>query len=308
VGGPRRGDLRHDGNQRIGRVEPAAAAGESRGNCAGTDNAPAKNRAQDGFGNGANITEAFEQIVYQKYAERAAVSFQQAQTGGEDGAKAAAQQQLSFSFEAELEIVELARFEQRIARAAENAEGDARRTALLQAARSVSARFSISIEITGAALNGFASGAEQSSEAGSSTLDKFLAFAKDAFDQADALFNELFEKLDGYLNGTGNVKTKFEEIFEKLWSLFSDGSESVQNAAQQFSIQLEFKFESIEITQFSGEVQVSDPLVLDLDGDGFEFTGLANGASFDLLGTGQAAAHGVRHRRRRVWRSTGTRD
>jgi hypothetical protein len=232
------------------------------------------------------ITEAFEQIVYRKQTAHASASLQHSQGESASNAESSAAKQLSFSFEAEFEVTEFSRFEQRVSRAAENAGDETRRTALLEAARSVSARFSLSVEISASALSGFASGAEQSSEAGGDTLEQFIAFAQDALDQLDSLVNDIFATFDGYLNGVGDIKNTFEDMFNQLQSLFDGSGESISQASQSnFSIQLEFEFESIEIQ--AGQIQASDPIVLDLDGDGFEFTDVARGADFDLLANGQ---------------------
>jgi len=237
----------------------------------------------------STIAEAFEQIVYQRQVARASASLSRSQSEVPSESEGSSSQQLSFSFEAEFEVTEFTRFEQRVTRAAENAGGETRRTQLLEAARSVSARFSLSIEINASALNGFASGAEQSSEAGDSALDQFIAFAQDALAQIDSLFNDIFETFDSFLNGTSDFKEKFDEVFNQLQSLFEGSDESTSSASQSsISIQLEFEFESIEITQIqAGQVQQSDPIVLDLDGDGIELTDVARGAEFDLLANGQ---------------------
>ncbi len=252
---------------------------------------PPPARPDRAFGQSADakIADAFEQIVYRKQVERASASLQYAEQEGSPDSTGSAAKQLSFSFDAEFEVTEFARFEQRVARAAEGAGDETRRAALLEAARSVSARFSLSIEISASALSGFGSGAEQASESGDSALDQFIALAQDALDQIDALVNDIFETFDGLLNGAGDVKNKFDEVFAQLRSLFEGSGEAVSSAAQSsVSIQLEFEFESIEITQAQvGQVQVSDPIVLDLDGDGFEFTDVARGADFDLLANGQ---------------------
>jgi len=232
------------------------------------------------------ITEAFEQIVYRKQSARASATLQHAQGESTPETESSAAKQLSFSFEAEFEVTEFTRFERRVSRAAENASDESRRTALLEAARSVSSRFSLSIEISASALSGFASGAEQSSEAGGDTLEQFIAFAQEALGQLDSLVNDIFATFDGFLNGVGDIKNTFEDMFNQLQSLFDGSGESISGASQSsFSIQLEFEFESIEIQ--AGQIQASDPIVLDLDGDGFEFTDVAHGADFDLLANGQ---------------------
>ncbi len=240
----------------------------------------------------STIADAFEQIVYRKQVERAAASLQYSESNAGSESEGTSSKQLSFSFESEFEVTEFARFEQRIARAANGASDEAQRTQLLEAARSVSARFSLSIEINASALNGFASGAEQSSESGGSALDDFIAFAQEALNKIDTLFNDIFATFDGFLNGVGDIQNKFDEVFNKLKSLFDGSADSDSSSAltsqTSFSIQLEFEFEAYEFTEVQArQVKASDPVVLDLDGDGFEFTDVARGANFDLLANGQ---------------------
>ena len=63
--------------------------------------------------------------------------------------------------------------------------------------------------------------------------------------------------------------------------------------AGSLSIQLEFEFEYEERVQVQqAAVQQSDPIVLDLDGDGIELTSYAQGARFDITGTGKQVTTG----------------
>lgn len=248
---------------------------------------------KDPFGgsNRGDVAAAFEQIVYREQEQQAALSLHSSRTAsnGHGDDQSTITDQFAFEFEAEIRISELVRFEERIARAAEGVESQGQRQTLLEAARRVSARFSLSINISGSALNGVASGAEQSNKAGSSALDTFLAFANDALAQVDALFNEVFETLDSFLKGTADFESEFERIFTQLRELFASGGEIDAGSTENFSLQLDFEFEfkSAEFVQVtSGEVKASDPIVLDLDGDGIELTSVRNGAQFDILGHG----------------------
>ncbi|GMV98983.1 MAG: hypothetical protein AMXMBFR84_01230 [Candidatus Hydrogenedentota bacterium] len=258
----------------------------------------------DSFGpdQAGEIAEQFEGFVYRSLVEKLSFSYnsKQAASSGDEGAasSAASANQLTFEFYAESREIEVARFSQRIQNAAENLDG-ARGNRLVEAGRLTAQRFSLSVSISGAALNGFATGAEQSVNA-DEAFDSFLAFADDALSKADEVLNKLLELLDGFFKGEGDFETRFNNLLKGLQEgglldnpLFASpaangGGTTVQAAG--FQIQLEFEFTSVEVTQ--GKVQESDPIVFDLDGDGIELTNYRNGANFDLLGSGAAVRTG----------------
>ncbi|MBI4557954.1 MAG: hypothetical protein HY706_10260 [Candidatus Hydrogenedentes bacterium] len=220
---------------------------------------------------------------------------QAADEGGAPSAELVAQQ-LTFDFFAEARTEQLVLFQQRTDAVAAGLDG-ARQETFIEASRRVSARFSVSINVSGAVLNGFANAAEGLQDSDPATFDKLLGFANDALDKADEILNKMFELLDAFFQGTEELQARIDEFIENLRNLGAlpegeQGGEGATNATQiqffQFSLQLEFNFEyseEVQITQ--GEVQKSDPITLDLDGDGIELTSYQLGARFDITGKGQ---------------------
>lgn len=241
--------------------------------------------------------QAYNAFVYRSRTERISLSaqFQQAtaRVGGEDGEAQVAARQLTFEFFAESRTEELVRFSQRTGAVAGQLEG-AQRETYIEASRQVATRFSMSLEISGAALNGFANASEGLPEASAATIDDFNAFAGDALKQLDEIINRIFELLNDFFSSDADLDTRFAQFLKGIEELGlmdfgSAPSTGATNAvgvqASQFSVQLEFEFEYIEVTQ--AKVQESDPIILDLDGDGFELTSHANGARFDIEGAGR---------------------
>ncbi|NIA14739.1 MAG: hypothetical protein GWP08_11720 [Nitrospiraceae bacterium] len=235
-----------------------------------------------------------------------AFEFQQASGGqGDDGAGEGTQEsQLTFSFFAESRAEELVSFQQRTNAVAKGLEGATQET-YVEASRKVSARFEMSMTLSGQALNGFAK-ASEAEQAGAGDMDKFLGFARDVLDNADDIVNKMFALLDGFFSGGANFQTAFDELINEIYAsgllsgpagaTAADAAQAPQapypaNASQaqatSFNIQMEFSFEfSAEITIEGAAVKEADPVMFDLDGDGFELSNYRNGAKFDLLGNG----------------------
>ena len=239
--------------------------------------------------------EAFNAFVYRSYAERVSLSaqFQEAvaQVDGENGQAQAAARQLTFDFVAESRSEELVVFTERTNAVADRLEG-VQRESYLEASRQVAARFSISLKISGAALNGFANASEGLPEAGEATIDDFNAFIDDALKQLDEILNQILELLNDFFSSDADLETRFAQFLQGIEGLgllgFGSapalgGTNAAGVQATQFSVQLEFEY--IEVTQ--AKVKESDPIILDLDDDGFELTSHTNGARFDIEGVGQ---------------------
>ena len=188
------------------------------------------------------------------------------------------------SFFAETRVEELVRFQERTAALGEGLEG-ARAASLVEASRSVSARFEFSLTISGWALQGFGNAVE-----GAVDTDALLG---KVLDLTEELFDVFFSDFESDFFGAPGVD--FGAQFEQLLAEFLGGAafppgltsgdgveEEGQVAASAQFVQLEFSF------SFSGEITVkeSDPIILDLDGDGFELTTYQQGARFDILGNG----------------------
>ncbi len=264
-------------------------------------------RATDAFTRGDTQVDA---LAYRRQTQRIAfeASFAQAAAGvsanGEEAGAAAVARQLEFSFAREVRVEELFAFQQRSAQVGDGLEGEsASRYAALS--REVSARFDVSLTISGAALAGLNRSAE--SLAGQDdALGDVLAFAQELLGRTEEAFNEFFGTLGDFFSGTSDAeqpfRAAFEALFTELRELFGafgggDNAEAASgaNAAQgtrafAASAQLEFSFEfSASVSVEAGEVQESDPIILDLDGDGFDLTSYQQGAQFDITATGQVA-------------------
>lgn len=245
------------------------------------------------------IAEQFEGVVYRSQVERLSlgVAYREAaaQFSNDDGSATAstAAKQLSFDFFAESRTEELVRFNTRTNAVADKLSGG-QRTQYIEASRLVAQRFSFSLTISGAALNSFAGASEDLQQAGSADgIDELLKLTNHALTDSDDVLNKIFELLDDFFNNsTDDFQTRFQKLYAGLSSLGLLGSSSTpangstQLYASSFSLQLEFSFESVEFTQ----VQQSDPIVFDLDGDGFEISHHNEGARFDIRGTGRAAS------------------
>jgi hypothetical protein len=260
----------------------------------------------DGVGEDASqaIARQFDALVYRSQVERFSltVSLQEAAArvngeGREGGAEAQAAQ-LSFSFFAESRTEELVRFSERTQSVADGLQGT-QRESYLEASRKMAQRFSLSLSITGAALNGFAGASEKLGGADSqSGIDRLLGLTKEALSDSDDALNKIFELLDAFFsNMDTDFQTRFDELLAGLQSIgllkapastgATTGGQQIQLSQTSFSLQLEFSFESVEIVSIGqGEVQQSDPITFDLDGDGIELTSYGTGARFDILGKG----------------------
>ena len=127
-------------------------------------------------------------------------------------------------------------------------------------------------------------------------MNSLLDTANGLLDQETIdFFNQIFGLFDDFLNGEGNREERFNQLLAGLEELglitpgfgqsgtqpTGEGS-TVTTQSQRFSFQFEFEFESTSVS-----VEKSDPIVLDLDGDGIELTDYQNGADFDITATGQ---------------------
>jgi hypothetical protein len=210
--------------------------------------------------------------------------------GGEETGRVEAEQ-LSFSFFAEIRSSELHVFRERTdAVAAGLDETDQAR--YIESSRAVAARFEISIEVSVSVLRSFADGSEAAQD-DRTALDRLLALTEDALAQADDLLNQIFGFLGEFFSGEGDIAASFEEFLGNIDDLGFGlpqlgGASPTQGGATQSIQQLEFSFSldvSVEIQ--AAKVQESDPIVLDLDGDGVELTSFENGARFDIEGSGR---------------------
>jgi len=247
------------------------------------------------------VDEAFAATVYSsqmRYASLAArfqeVAARFAENHG--GQEIAAQEaQMTFDFFAESRTEVRIGFQQRSAALAEGLNAT-RRATYLEISREVAARFEFSGSISGAALQGFAGAAESLSGEGM-LFDKLMALANQLLEMGNAFFDEVMRLFEGFSGGpqTGS----YDDFLRETLNRFLQGLPGMNNAAPGMNgvavagFQLEFRFEISVSAQFTfqelqGEVQQADPIILDLNGNGFDLTNYRDGARFDILGNGRA--------------------
>lgn len=257
-----------------------------------------KPQAADSFTSKAADTASL--LVHQAYSERTQISAQYtelaARAAGGDGDEATelAVRQLNFEFLHEVRAEQVAIFNQRTGQVAKQLEGP-QQASYLETSQRVAARFSASLNVSVSVLQGYAGASEAASDGSGDFIDKLIAFTNKLLERVDDVLNEAFELL-GSFTGEKNgfdLGAKLNETIRQLESFFTDffrsgagGTPSGTQKIGAFGLQLEFSF-NLEI-QVEGVVQQSDPITLDLDGDGIELTSHTNGARFDILGNGRA--------------------
>ncbi len=257
----------------------------------------------------SEITSAYEGTVYRAQSQSVAMHIGLSQASGsvstgENGAAEASfqAQQLTFDFFAESRSVEVASFRERSQEVAEGLEGT-RQTRYSELSQSVSASFEMSFTVSGEALSGFANASEALQDQGP-LFDQMLEMGAQLLEQAEGLFGEFLGLFGGAGGGQGQegLREMMEQMIQGFFgeefgfdlfgqqALEANGDAGGASASTQ-QIQMEFEFSfsfSGEISVTQGEIQQSDPIMFDLDGDGFELTNHANGARFDIQGNGEA--------------------
>lgn len=289
------------------------AHGKHRGHGAkGAHGSHRANRGHDAHGdkfgknNAQALTNQFESVVYRVQTTQVSLSARLQEVAarftkdGEGGTQLQSFQskQLEFNFFAETRVEELVRFQHRTEALGEGLD-KTQAASLVQASRSISARFEFSLTISGAALNGF-NNAVEGAQGIDALFDEVLGLTKQLLDAADKVFNAFFGDFNSDFFGEDGVDfgAQFQQILNDflgaggLSPALASGHPAAQGQGQSQGVvqlvQLEFSFEfsaRIEITE--AKVKESDPLILDLDGDGFELTTYTRGARFDILGNGE---------------------
>ncbi len=222
-----------------------------------------------------------------------------ASTTTADGAtqtQQSAAQQLTFEFYSESRTEELAMFRQRVGDVAAGLP-EGQQQSFYQVSSQTAMRFSMSMSISAETLQGFAGGAEALQGGSEEAMDNFIRFAKDALAKADEIFNEMFKLVHGLLKGmdSNEFQQKLDKFMKELQKAFGQvpgqltapgQQDGTVASSQSLQIQIEFQFEYTE-TRAVG-VKESDPIALDLDGDGIELTSHQFGAEFDITASGQA--------------------
>ncbi|MCG3196705.1 MAG: hypothetical protein GHCLOJNM_01181 [bacterium] len=126
--------------------------------------------------------------------------------------------------------------------------------------------------------------------AGDGTLGGFVTLLETLFGD-DERFKEFIANLEKFLKGFGTTAetaapVESAEAPPPLEGQSTGGPQSFSLKTTQVSASFEVSFESTTVEFSSG--QASDPIVLDLDGDGIELTSALEGILFDLDADGAA--------------------
>lgn len=247
------------------------------------------------------VNRAFEQITYRSQQTSLAVRFQEiaaqvaAGGDGEETTSAASAQQLNFDFFFSSRSEELTAFQQRTGDIGNGLNGS-QKTTFASLSQEISARFEFSATLTGEALNGFANAAEGTVSA-KDIFEKLVAFASSVLQDSSEKFQEIFALLGG-INGQDSQDFidafigGLTDAFQKsgLFGGGNAGAGGTQAGVAAQGVQLQFSFSlSAEVNVTVAEttqVQQSDPILFDLNGDGFNLSSYTQGAKFDILGNG----------------------
>jgi hypothetical protein len=246
-------------------------------------------------------------LQYQSYSEHTTLAalFRQAaarsaENATDEGASAEVRQ-LEFEFFHEVRAEQLTLFQQRTAAVSDQLQ-DSQRSTYLETSQAVAARFSASVNVSVSVLQGYAGASESGAGAGSDVMDRLMQFTNDLLTRVDDVLNEAFRLLDemmGTESGT-DLALQLQESMDRLQAFLQDffggaagtpstGANQGTQQISMFGMQLEFSFSMEVEVSMEGAVQQSDPITLDLDGDGIELTNHAQGARFDILGSGAKA-------------------
>lgn len=219
---------------------------------------------------------------------------QQAAAAGQDGAQDTTQQ-MDFAFVAEMHSEQLYRFQQQTAAVAEGLDGT-RQTTYVALSQQVSARFDMTLSLSGSALNGFAKASDGLKDS-DKLFDKLIDLSQKLLEKAQAFFDQFMSQFDGLLDTSDpeDFAVKFQKMVDQFLQQMGNlggppGQVKKAGVSEEYSvqIQLEFSFSFEGRIEIQGQqVQESDPIMLDLDEDGFELTNYADGAKFDITGSGQ---------------------
>ena len=273
----------------------------------------AEDPTQDSLGHAGD---SYESSVYTAQAAKISLAAQfhevaarvvSAQDGGDGQASQDSGAQQVFSFFAQVKSEQVAVFQQRTSAVASGLSGSQQQS-YIESSQRVAARFSLSVSVSGSMLNSFASTSEGLQNIGKDGLDKqlldaFLGATNDALKKTDDIVNQIFDLFSGFLNGTSGAddfEKRFSDLIARLQKIDLSGFFGTTSGAQQgnagsgqtgttqvqvfgVNIQLEFEFSS---SSSQVQVQQSDPVTLDLNGDGINLTSYLNGAQFDITGSG----------------------
>lgn len=282
---------------------PSSSSTQAASNTAVTDSSSERTSSDTVSLGGSNTVSATYHAAVAQVAFVVKLQQVRAQLGDSQNGVQVSGQQLEFAFFGQVRSDELSFFSQKSAETANSLNGS-QQESYLEASQRVAARFQMSFSFSGAALQGFSGTADALKNSGSA-WDAFMALTSQALDQSDDIASQVFDLLNGFFKhtdtGDGNAFTKFiNEVFgmmkdiggqstqtgqsEQTGQKSTNTSASTSTTQVQVDIQLSFSF---EVTDTQGRLQQSDPITLDLDGDGIELSSYTDGTKFDITGSGK---------------------
>ncbi len=109
-----------------------------------------------------------------------------------------------------------------------------------------------------------------------------LATLLQTFFGDDERFSDFIENMKSFMNGMSGSTPVADDGVNALAQSAGQGSQLVAVQSQSLDISVSLSFESTSIEVSAGQANASDPIVLDLDGDGVELTRVSEGVHFDL--------------------------
>ncbi len=205
-------------------------------------------------------------------------------------------QQTDFAFVAELHSEQLSRFQQRTEAVAQGLKGSQQKS-YLELSQQVATRFDMKLNVSGAALNGFAT-ASDGLKGMPKIFDSLIDLSHKLMDRAQAFFDQFMTQFDGTWDTSKaqDFATKFQKMvndfLQQIGNLGNAPGQTAktgttQNTSVEVQMEFSFSFEG-KVAIVGQQVQQSDPVMLDLDGDGLELSHYSDGAIFDITGSGQA--------------------
>ncbi len=202
--------------------------------------------------------------------------------------------QLSFAFEQEIRTSQLVRFQQQVADTASNVTRS-QASLFTSVSQRVSMRFSASGSLSGSVLAGFNKAVERLNSLDPEMLRDFLLLVQDFLGLSDGETNGFLELIEEFFGDSFDLfKETLEQFLGEMQSLFDAttaqgrGRGATASATREFFFELEVTVSARVGVSVSEQVHSSDPVVVDLDGDGIELTSYQEGVHFDIAGTGQA--------------------
>lgn len=158
---------------------------------------------------------------------------------------------------------------------------------IMETAGIVYRRAEVDLRISSASLERFAEQAGELENIDPDLLQDYLALIKLLDEKTPDAFDPFFEKLRAILGGEPELEVPQAAASPIDVNVPIDASASAGEQVEGFFLNIRVSVTSLEISFERRQTQQSDPLVLDLDGDGIELTGPENGRYFDIDADGR---------------------